>query len=100
MNTSEDCEVLTRFGFDEQIDNFREISLCEYNIIDRGTPRIFSKEEIMQIMGFKGLIGEMKFWRLLRRKFEANYWQTFYLKKTGDNQYVWMWYDCLAGWEF
>lgn len=90
--------ILELFGFDFEKDNIHEMSLCRYHIIDRGTPKIFTKTDIKRIMNFKGLIGELKFRCFLRKKLFANYWQVFSLEKIGKDQYIWMWHDDLMGW--
>jgi len=79
--------LLRRFGF--------EAGYGEIRNLDEMLNRVFSKEEVENIMGYR-ILGSLRVWLLTKRRFHINYWMYLYLTKTPKG-YQWRYGDSLVG---
>jgi hypothetical protein len=59
--------------------------------------RVYTKKEIKEALGHKGLFSGLRLWLILHRHFFVNYWQIFYFKKIDDDCYKLDFCDHLSG---
>jgi len=79
--------ILRRFGF--------KVERGEVENLDEMLGKVFSEEEIKEIMGYR-VLGSFRIWLLTRRSFHVNYWMYLRLTKTSQG-YVWRYGDSLVG---
>lgn len=80
-------ELLRRFGF--------KVEHGEVENLDEMLGKVFSEEEIKEIMGYR-VLGSFRVWLLTKRSFYVNYWMYLRLTKTSQG-YVWRYGDSLIG---
>ena len=90
MSDEENRNILRKFGFEIDFGKGKEfyddLEVC-----------VYTKQEIMDIMGFTGTLSELRFRLFMRRKFFVSYWKVYRLEEIGPDEYIWNYYDSLDG---